>query len=58
MTKAKLLSIAERNVRKAYKALEQNRNRPGITKEERENLMDNRVYTLYIRELIRNYVKD
>lgn len=53
MTKAQLMVIAERNVRKAEKAMEYNMNRSGITEQERENLMNNVEYTKIVRELIR-----
>ena len=58
MTKEKLLYIAERNVRKSEKSLEQGQRRTGITAEELENLMNNREYTLYVLELIRKYTDD
>lgn len=52
MTKAQLMTIAERNVKKAEKALEHNMNRSGITEQEKENLMNNVEYTKIVRELI------
>ena len=58
MTKEKLLFIAERNVQKAEKAIQNNYDRPGITEQERENLRDNRAYTLYVQELIRKYATE
>ena len=53
MTKAQLMTIAERNVKKAEKALKLNINRSGITEQEKENLMNNVEYTKIVRELIR-----
>ena len=53
MTKAQLMTIAERNLKKAEKALELNMNRSGITEQEKENLVNNVEYTKIVRELIR-----
>lgn len=55
MNKEKMVQIAERNLHKAKKALENNYNRQGITELERENLSNNveyaqRVYDLIIKE--------
>lgn len=54
MTKEKMIQIAERNVRKAEKALENNRNRKGITEVEMENLLNSVEYSKAVYDLIVN----
>lgn len=54
MTKEKMIQIAERNVRKAEKALENNRNRKGITEAEMENLLNSVEYNKAVYDLIVN----
>jgi hypothetical protein len=46
------LQIAERNLKKAQKALEINYDRKGITDEERNNLSDNVKYAQVVHDLI------
>jgi hypothetical protein len=52
MTKAQLITIAGRNVKKAEKALEHNINRVGITEQEKENLTNNVEYNKIVYDLI------
>lgn len=44
MTNEQLISIAERNLKKARIAFEHNYNRSGVTEHERRNLSDNLEY--------------
>lgn len=57
MTKEKMIQIAERNLRKSEKALENNRNRKGITEVEIENLLSSVEYNKIVYDLIVNNVK-
>lgn len=57
MTKEKMIQIAERNLRKSEKALENNRVRKGITELEIENLMSSVEYNKIVLDLIVNNVK-
>ena len=54
MTKDKLLKIANRNLKKAKTALQNQINRPGITEIEKENLLNNAEYTVIVKALIEN----
>lgn len=58
MYKEQMLKIAERNLRKAKKALENNRKRSGITEDELENLLGNVKYAQVVYHLIDNNIKD
>lgn len=53
ITKERIIEIAERNLRKAKRALECNYNRQGITEIERENLSNNVEYAETVYELIK-----
>lgn len=53
MTKEKLMKIAERNLYKAKKSMENNYNRQGITDIERENLSNNVEFAEIVCELIK-----
>lgn len=53
MTKEKLISIAERNLRKSKTAYEHNYNRTGATEQEKENLKNNIEYNEIVLELIK-----
>ena len=55
MTKEHLLQIAERNLKKAQKALDVNSHRKGITDDERHNLTDNVMYAQVVCDLILNH---
>lgn len=57
MNKEKMLQIAERNLRKAKRALYSNYDRKGITESEIENLSDNVEYAQMVYDLIVEYVK-
>ena len=57
MTKEKMIQIAERNLRKSEKALENNRNRKGITEVEIENLLSSVEYNKIVYDLIVNNIK-
>lgn len=52
MNKEKMMQIAERNLNKARKALDNNYNRAGITQSERENLSNNVEYAQTVYNLI------
>ena len=52
MEKDKMIKIAERNLHKAKRALENNHNRPGITGQEILNLVDNVEYAQTVYGLI------
>ena len=52
MTKEQLLTIAERNVKKAEKAFEQNYNRTGITGLERINIVNNLEYAKFVYNML------
>ena len=52
LSKDQILGIAERQVKKAAKAYENNFNRPGATDREKENLVANKEYTRIVFELI------
>ena len=52
MDKERLLQIAERNLKKARKALEMNCSRHGITDEEINNLSDNVKFAEVVYDLI------
>ena len=52
MNKTQMLTIAERNLKKAKKALSNNINRSGITEQEIENLTNNVEYTQRVYDLI------
>lgn len=56
MNKEKMLQIAERNLNKANRALENNYNRQGITDVERENLANNVEYAQAVYDLIANNI--
>ena len=58
MYKEQMLKIAERNLRKAKKALENNRKRSGMTEDELENLLSNVKYAQVVYHLIDNNIKD
>lgn len=58
MYKEQMLRIAERNLRKAKKALENNRKRNGVTEDELENLLGNVKYAQVVYHLIANSVND
>lgn len=58
MDKERLLQIAERNLKKARRALEVNCTRKGITDEERNNLHDNVKYAEVVYDLISYHVKN
>lgn len=53
MTKETLLTIAERNVKKAEKAYEHNYNRQGVTGLERINLIHNVEYAKIVYEMLK-----
>lgn len=52
MSRDELLAIAERNKKKAQRAWENNKNRPGITAFELANLQKNVLYTETVYGLI------
>lgn len=52
MTKEKMLNIAEKNLKRAKIALQQNFNRPGITEKEREVLNEKVKYAQIVCELV------
>lgn len=52
MNKKDMLLIAERNMKKAQRALERNKDRAGITEEELKNLLNNVQYTSEVYRLI------
>ena len=56
--KTKMLQIAERNLRKAQRAMRNNCNRTGITETEKENLAYSVEYAQMVYDLIVNYVND
>ena len=58
MTKVQLMAIAERNIKKAEKAMEYNINRTGITEQEKENLKNKIEYSKIVYELIQNAFTD
>jgi hypothetical protein len=58
MTKAQLITIAERNVKKAERAYGYNINRVGITEQEKENLTNNVEYSKIVRDLIHTTFTD
>lgn len=58
MDKKDMLLIAERNMKKAQRALERNKDRSGITGEELKSLMNNALYTQFVYDLIQNHVFD
>ena len=55
MDKERLVQIAERNLKKAKKALEINCKRQGITDEERNNLSDNVKFAEIVLDLVANH---
>ena len=57
MTTEAMLQIAERNMRKAQIALNNNRERKGVTEQEIENLTNNVEYTQIVYDLITEYIK-
>lgn len=57
MDKEKLLQIAERNLKKAQKALEANYNRKGIADDEKKNLVDNVEFAEMVYDLIAYHAK-
>ena len=59
MTKERLVQIAERNLKKAQRALLVNRERQGITEEEINNLSDNVKYAQVVYDLIvHHYIEE
>ena len=52
MEKDKIIQMTERHLKKTMYALEHNYNRNGITKQEKENLVNNVKYYRYILDLI------
>lgn len=52
MSKEEMLTIAERNLKKAQYAFDHNFNRPGVTENERINLKNNLEYAKCVRDLI------
>ena len=56
MNKEQMLQIAERNLKKAKKALDNNCNRQGITELEIENLNNSIEYANTVYDLIVKYV--
>ena len=57
MNTEKLVQIAERNLTKAEKALDNNYNRNGITELERENLLNNVEYAKIVYDLVVRYAQ-
>ena len=57
MNTEKLVQIAERNLTKAQKALDNNYNRNGITEVERENLLNNVEYAEIVYDLVVRYAR-
>lgn len=55
MNRENLLAIAERKIKKAQRALDTNRNRPGITETEIENLENNLKFSSIVYDLIDKY---
>ena len=55
MTKEQMLIMAERKIKKANIAFENNKNRPGITENELENLSNKLEYAKNVYELIKTY---
>ena len=55
MDNDRLVQIAERNLKKAKKALEINCKRQGITDEERNNLADNVKFAEIVLDLVANH---
>lgn len=55
MNKEKLITIAERNLKKANNSLKNNFNRPGVSEQERENLSSNVEYAQMVYDLIVKY---
>lgn len=58
MKKDRMMEIAERNLRKAERAIANNINRPGITEQERNNLLDHYEYARAVRELISIHIDE
>lgn len=56
MNKEQMMKIAERNLSKAQKSLDNNYNRQGITESERENLSNNVEYAKVVYDLIAKYI--
>ena len=54
MTKDKLVSMAERNLKKAKDALKFNYDRPGSTEQERKTLKDKVEYNQIVYDMICN----
>ncbi len=52
LTKEQMIAIATRNLKKAKYAFDHNYNRAGITKQEKENLMNNVEYNQIVLDLI------
>lgn len=52
MNREEMLAIAERNIKKAKRALDMNQNRPGITDTELSNLVRNALYAENVYRLI------
>lgn len=57
ITKETMLQIAERNMRKAQIALNNNCERKGVTEQEITNLTNNVEYTQIVYDLITEYIK-